>query len=336
MDKLLFIRVDGGKDDGLGHIKRCISISNIIEKNKNFIEPIFLINKNNKTSKEILKNNNKLFFEVNGKVNSRNELIDLKKLLNFDKNKIILLDSKRISKNYVNYLKKFARVVLFEDEKSFNSSSDLVINNNIWANNFYKNKKNKLLGLKFNTIPKSFFKKNSFDNNSNKILISLGGEDPDNLTLKILSLIYKSISNLKFIIILGHSYPNKSLVKDFCNKENINTQIINSPEDISLHLTKLRLVISAGGLSCYEFAAAGLPQLIVVLAKHQNLLAKSMQSYNCAKILTNSNKLFQNKIIKDFTNFYNNKKNLMKMSNNAKKLIKKSGCDLITYNLLKV
>ncbi len=336
MDKLLFIRVDGGKDDGLGHIKRCISISNIIEKNKNFIEPIFLINKNNKTSKEILKNNNKLFFEVNGKVNSRNELIDLKKLLNFDKNKIILLDSKRISKNYVNYLKKFATVVLFEDEKSFNSNSDLVINNNIWANNFYKNKKNKLLGLKFNTIPKGFFKKNSFDNNSNKILISLGGEDPDNLTLKILSLIYKSISNLKFIIILGHSYPNKSLVKDFCNKENINNQIIYSPEDISLHLTKLRLVISAGGLSCYEFAAAGLPQLIVVLAKHQNLLAKSMQSYNCAKILTNSNKLFQNKIIKDFTNFYNNKKNLMKMSNNAKKLIKKSGCDLITYNLLKV
>ena len=60
--------MDGGKEDGLGHIKRCISLANVVAKNKNF-DPIFIINKNNISKTILIKIT--LFFEVNGKINTK-------------------------------------------------------------------------------------------------------------------------------------------------------------------------------------------------------------------------------------------------------------------------
>ncbi len=335
MKRLLFIRVDGGKEDGLGHIKRCISLANVVAKNKNFFDPIFIINKNNNISKTILIKNNFLFFEVNGKINTKNELNDLNNILKFDNKKFLIIDSKRVSRRYVTSLKKYAKVITFEDEKKYNTNSDLLINNNIWALNFYKNQKNKLLGLKYNTISNNFFKKNTFDHNSKKILISLGGEDPYNITQKILKIIYPLLPGIKFLIILGHSHPQKKTIRKFCISRNINSDIIDSPEDISFYLNKVRFVISAGGLSAYEFAAAGIPQLITVLDKHQNLMVKKISNAKCGIILSHTNKYSKRIISNKFLNFYNDQNLLKKMNNNGRKMIKKSGCDLIVYNLLK-
>ena len=335
MKKKVFFRVDGGSWDGLGHIKRCITLAKTIKK-KNFFQPIFIVNKYNKISKNILKKNNFFYYEVNGRVNSKNEIKNLTKILSLKKPKILVVDSKLINKKYISTLKKFSKVVIFEDEKKYKANPDLIINYNFWAKKFYSNSKHKLLGLKFNTISKSFFKSNTFNFKSKKILISLGGEDPNNLTLKILSIIYNLVPNLKFVIILGHSHPNKNSIVRFCNKKSIDAQIIKSPEDISKYLHKIRFVISAGGLSAYEFASAGLPQLINVLDTHQIKMAKVIEKNNCGKILSYSDKLNQNSISNKFINFYNDKKHLLILNKYAKKLIKNSGCELIANNILKI
>jgi len=336
MSQLIFLRVDGGAIDGLGHIKRCINLSKSIEKKFKFYQPIFIVNRNNSVSKKILDNNNCIFFEVGGKVNTKKETDDLIKILAFNHPKILIIDSKRITKNYVSILKKCSKVVIFEDEKKYNSNPDLIINNNIWAKEIYKKPNNKLLGLKFNTISENFFKKKAFNYNSKKILISLGGEDPENISLKLISMIYNSIPKLKIIIILGHSHPDKKSVFNFCEYKKINAKIIDSPEDISRYLSSLRLVISAGGLSAYEFASSGLPQLITVLDGHQKNMAKMIENNNCGQILTYSNSLDKNKIIKKFIRFYSDQNELKKQSRKAMKLIQNVGCDSIVDNLLKI
>ncbi len=332
----IFFRVDGGLEDGLGHIKRCITLSKNLKKNSKFHKPIFIVNKNNQVSKNILKNNRCIYLSVDGKINSKKEISELIKILSFNEPKILIIDSKRIKKNYITILKKYSKVIIFEDEKKYNANPNLIINNNIWAKKFYNNLTNKLLGLKFNTIPKNFFKKHAFDVKSKKILISLGGEDPDNISLKILSIIFNLIPSLKIIIILGHSHPNRKSVIRFCKNKNIDAKIVNSPEDISIYLNKLRFVISAGGLSAYEFASAGIPQLINILDEHQTKMANMIEKKNCGKILTYSGKFLKNKVSDKFINFYNNQSELLRLNKNAKKLIKNCGCELIAYNILKL
>lgn len=332
----VFFRVDGGKNDGLGHIKRCISLSKSIKNRSVFYRPVFIINKKNSTSKIILIKNDCKYLEVNGKINSVKETLELKKILLLNKPSILILDSKRISKNYVTDLKKFSKVIIFEDEKKYFSNPHLLINSNDWAKKFYKNSNNKLLGIKYNTISFKFFKKNGFDVRSNKILISMGGEDPNNVTLKLISIIYKSIPKIKFLIILGHSHPNRRSVKEFCEEKSIDHKIINNPEDISVFLTNLRFVISAGGLSAYEFASARIPQLITILDKHQFKIANMIKKKNCGNILNYNSNLNSIKISHKFKNFFNNQEQLLTMSKNTKKLIKNSGCEKIINNILKI
>ena len=336
MTNHVFFRVDGGAVDGLGHIKRCITLSKILKKESKFYEPVFIVNKNNQVSKNILHNNNCTYLEVNGRINTKKEILELIKILSFESSKILIIDSKRIKKKYVTILKKYTKIIIFEDEKKYNANPNLLINNNIWAKKFYKNSSKKLLGLKFNTISKNFFKEGAFDVKSKKILISLGGEDPDNISLKILSIIFKLIPNLKIIVILGHSHPDKKSLIKFCKNNAIDSKIVNSLEDISVYLNRLRFVISAGGLSAYEFASAGIPQLITVLDKHQKKMANMIENNNCGKILTHSDKFFEKKICHKFINFYNNQSELIRLNKNAKKLIKNSGCESIVYNILKI
>ena len=54
-----------------------------------------------------------------------------------------------------------------------------------------------------------------------------------------------------------------------------------------------------------------------------------------AVILSHTNKYSKRIISNRFLNFYNNQNLFKKMSNNGRKMIEKSGCDLIVYNLLK-
>lgn len=335
MYKYLFLRVDGGRIDGLGHIKRCLSLYKTIVKNFKIYRPKFIINKNNPTSIKILKKNNCNFLTVNGSVNTKKEILDLTKILLSYKSKILIIDSKRINATYINFLKKFSKVVIFEDEKKYKIKPNVLINNNIWAKKFHKNSKIKLLGLKYNNISSRFFKKKCFDVKSKKILISMGGEDPKNVTLKLISIVNKLISNLKLIIILGHSHPDKKSVINYCKKNLINSRIIISPEDISIYLKKLRFVISAGGLSVYEFASARIPQLVTVLDKHQFKIAKMIKKNNCGMILDFTKKLNKNKISTQFINLYNDTKLLTKMNSYSKKLIRNSGCKRLANNILR-
>lgn len=336
MKVLTCFRVDGGKIDGLGHLKRCIFLSKEIKKNSLFKKPFFIVNKKNKISKNILNKNQLSFQEVNGRVNTKRELNELIKILKNKKPKILIIDSKRIDKEYIVSIKKYCKVVIFEDEKTYNSNPHLIVNSNVWFKKMYVDSKNKLLGLKYNTISNNFFKKNTFNENSKKILISLGGEDPQNISLKILKIVHNLISGLKFVVILGHSHPNKKSLYNFSKKNNVNLKIINSPEDISKYLINLKFVISAGGLSAYEFASAGIPQLISILDNHQRLLVDTIINKKCGEKLIESKIINKKKIKNKFINFYNNTSKLLIYNKNTKKFIKKSGCEAIVKNIIKL
>ena len=285
--------------DGLGHIKRCITLSKTIGQNPKFKKPIFVLNRKNTISQKIIKKNKCRYLLVDGQINSKNELNEFIKILLTHKPKILVIDSKRINKKYISIVNKYSKIVIFEDEKKkFNVKYDLLINNNIWAKSLYTNKTKKLLGLKFNTVSQNFLKKSAFNLNSKTILISLGGEDPNNLSLKVLSLIKKVLPFLNIVIILGHSHPNKNSVYEFSKKNLSNFKIFNSPEDISIYLKNLKFVITAGGTSVYEFASARIPQLVVILEKHQKRMAKAVEQNSFGKILIRNDKKIEKNLLK--------------------------------------
>ena len=94
----------------------------------------------------------------------------------------------------------------------------------------------------------------------------------------------------------------------------------------------MKFVITAGGTSVYEFASAKIPQLVVVLEKHQRRMAKAVQDNLIGKILIRNNKIVEKDLMKILKNFYNDENKLLKYNNNAKNLLK----EVVVTQLLKV
>ena len=59
-------------------------------------------------------------------------------------------------------------------------------------------------------------------------MITLGGEDPDNITLLLLKIIRKHYESKKIYIVLGPFHPNKNKVYSFAESNLKNFEIVNS------------------------------------------------------------------------------------------------------------
>lgn len=101
-----------------------------------------------------------------------------------------------------------------------------------------------------------------------RILVSLGGSDPKNFTLKALQMIKDSDFKGAIDIVLGFSAPNIDAVKKYAdNMENDYT--IHTNADMPKLIYDADLAIGAAGSSVWERCCLGLPQVLMVTADNQ-------------------------------------------------------------------
>ena len=108
-----------------------------------------------------------------------------------------------------------------------------------------------------------------------KVLLSFGGSDPSNLTLKSLeALALVDFRNTFCIdIVLGASYKAKTEIKKVATESDLNIKIHNdiSPRDMAILMMEADIGIITGGLTLYEAASIGLP-VIVINTNHQDIV----------------------------------------------------------------
>ena len=103
-----------------------------------------------------------------------------------------------------------------------------------------------------------------------KILITFGGEDPENLTEVLLDIFSEEniYSGRKVKVIKG------PLFKNFISERN-NTEIINSPSSIEQFIDETDLVITSFGITAYEAVYAGKPVLLLNPSEYHSKLSKA-------------------------------------------------------------
>ena len=117
-----------------------------------------------------------------------------------------------------------------------------------------------------------------------KLLISLGGTDPDNVTSAVLESLLKLKSGVKFEIdvILGASSAHKhhvgALVDDFAGKAKLYVGV----ENMALHMLQSDVAIGAAGSTSWERCCLGLPSLTLVLADNQLRIDKALQDWGAS------------------------------------------------------
>ena len=266
------IRVNMGGNIGSGHLFRCLALARELKRNRKTV--VFLItNKQN-----FLEHVNNEFPYIN--LRGKTEREYLKQCQIIEEIDVLIIDLG--SKNSI-YSKKLKnkKTVILDDIGNKEISSSVLINGSI-VDSFHKyqfdHKISKLfLGTKYMILRKDFLKfRNQYKITKvpiKKILITFGGSDDLNLTLKLIPYFF----NKKYLItiVLGPSYKQKIKIMKAI-KGHSNFKLKNSVNNMAELFIQQDLVLTSSGVTIYELACLGIPCLIFPVSKIQNTTAKQM------------------------------------------------------------
>lgn len=246
--KKILIKVDADETIGAGHIYRCLIIASKICKH----DVMFLVHEKMELGLKIIK-------EKNYKYETHDENNLLQKIEDYNPDIIIndILDTKE---NYISFLKsKNIFVINFEDLGDGAKKADLVVNA------LYEHKiplKNALIGYKYYLLRDEFYYYKNMNKVINEevrnILITFGGVDINNFTLKIINILKEIDYRHKITVILGIGYKNKEEIKEKYSRD-LNVKILENVSNISEHMFINDLIFTSAGRTIYEVASTKTP-----------------------------------------------------------------------------
>lgn len=156
--------------------------------------------------------------------------------------------------------------------------ADWVLNQNISARaELYSRRGSNtklLLGTQFALLRQEFLKycgwKRSIPECGRKVLVTLGGSDPENFTLKVIEVL--AGLDLEVRVVAGGANPNLQTLFpaiDRARTFGTDVKLEFNPPDLAPIMAWADLAISAGGSTAWELSFMGLPSFLLVTAENQ-------------------------------------------------------------------
>lgn len=257
------IFTEGGKGIGFGHVVRCVALYDAFKESG--IKPVLVINGDQNIASIVCKR--KCYF-LNWLQNNKKAF----SLIN--SSDIAVVDSYLAKPHFYKKISDLASATLcIDDNKRINYPKGLVMNGSVYARNlnYPKNSNIKyLLGSKYICLRKEFLDTPGIKINKTikNILVIFGGEDPQNMTPKVLTVFNKTYPLLNKKVIVSKGFKN---IKEIELAKGHRTELIYFPQAKTVKKAMLEsdAAVSAAGQTLYELARLGLPTIAVVVAKNQ-------------------------------------------------------------------
>ena len=114
-----------------------------------------------------------------------------------------------------------------------------------------------------------------------RVLVTLGGSDPDNITAQVLSVL-RTIPNLTADIILGPANPHAAALQSLLTPHPSLLTLHHAPPHLPALMSRADLAICAGGTTAWELSFLGVPMLVLVLAENQRSNAERLAQTGAA------------------------------------------------------
>ena len=289
------IYANGSSTIGLGHIMRTLTIAKELKKKGILVE--YITDRSDKNAVKLVKDGG---FNIIHVANILDYLFSFKSLI-YD---LAIIDDYNIEEHDINKFYNIAGKIVYIDDlvkfKEYNM--DLLINTSIEALNVeYKGKTKKLLGPKYALLRDEFkqIKYKLPKPNVERIMITLGGGDENNITKYILDLLLNNYNDIEYEVVLGNSYKYKDFMIQNYKDKNINFHInTNNMAEIMLNCD---LAISAGGNTLYELCACGTPTIAAIIADNQIKFVQGVSKITEMDYIN----LFEKNLQVDVDNFIN-------------------------------
>lgn len=326
--KIVF-RVDAAQKTGIGHVMRCMALSEELRKRNN--ECFFLSSIDSPRLIKKIKASGASYDNIGTNISRRE---DLQKLLSFSKEKNIdwiVTDHYGITSQYLSQLKLHGfKVLSIDDCARIHYFSDIVVNQNIGAEHLHFSAGHYtkfLLGPKYVLLRDELLQRRKKRNRNDvkKILITFGGSDPDNLTLKILRLLDSIHEQVELLVIIGPANRFYNQIKTYARRTDLKVTLLRSPENMAEAYLASDVCVSAGGSSCYELAYFGIPNIIITVADNQLNIAHKLKKQNISIYLGKKDAFKATQFKDKIKELIENDSLRKNMSKNGRKLVDGKG-----------
>jgi UDP-2,4-diacetamido-2,4,6-trideoxy-beta-L-altropyranose hydrolase len=112
-----------------------------------------------------------------------------------------------------------------------------------------------------------------------KILVSLGGSDPHNVTLKVIQALRQlEIARLQIRIVAGPLNPHLEELTETAAAFPGRLELLSHVSDMALLMAWADVAVTGGGSTCWELACVGVPALALVIAENQRPIAEELSA----------------------------------------------------------
>lgn len=285
----LYIRADADSKIGIGHIMRCIALAQAWQDQGK--EVTFISHCGSGILKERIQIEGFRFISLDHVCPDSSDLMNTLSILknkSADQKPWLVLDGYHFTPEYQNAIRDERILLIVIDDMNHLPlyHADILLNQNIHAPDLKyhcDDDTTLLIGADYVLLRREFLKyqdfKRQIPDRAKNVLVTFGGADPDNGTLKVIeALKLLNEPGIAVRIIIGPANPHQETLRKAIVSADFNAALLINPSNMPEQMAWADMAVSAGGSTCWELAFMGVPSIVIILADNQAAVAEYLMN----------------------------------------------------------
>ena len=286
----LIIRADASVTIGTGHVMRCLALAQAWQDAAGNV--VFAMAESTPAIDARLRSEGMEIVHLDVSPNSLQDTRAFTALA-FNRRAVwAVVDGYRFDSKYQCNLKNAGLKLLLVDDlgQCEHYFADMVLNQNVHAREqMYASREPStrlLLGPRFAMLRRDFRPwgkwRREIAPNGRRVLVMMGGSDPDNVTATVLQALRAvNIDGLEIIAVLGGSNPHTAFLRDSAS-QSPRIRFFKDAANMPELMAWADMAMSAAGSTCAEMCLLGLPAILIDLAENQTPVAEELRRRRAA------------------------------------------------------
>ncbi len=188
--------------------------------------------------------------------------------------------------------------------------ADILLNQNLGAEKLKYNcdpDTTLLLGSRYTLLRQEFLAwrgwKREIPDTAHKILVTMGGSDPGNMTLKVIRALGQvKMGGLEVVIIVGGSNPHHEVLQSASRNPQLKIRLERDISKMPELMSWADVAVTAGGSTCWELVFMTVPSLVMSIAENQLGVVNQLEALGIAVNLGWHQQVTSNQIAKSLKN----------------------------------
>ncbi|MFX0195111.1 MAG: UDP-2,4-diacetamido-2,4,6-trideoxy-beta-L-altropyranose hydrolase [Candidatus Hodarchaeota archaeon] len=342
MKRNLVIRADANARMGIGHFMRCLALAQGWKAQGGKVTFITACQ-----SEGLLQRLREEGFDIHLLIDSYPDTSDwdyTRDVLAAHPSAWVGLDGYHFDEAYHQQVKEAGHRLLVIDDMAHLKLyyADIVLNQNLCADQLpylCEPDTRLLLGTRYVLLRREFIgwrgRKREIPKVARQVLVTLGGGDPENITLKVIQVLQETdVAGLEAIVVVGASNPHDAILEAAAGRSRIPIRLIRDARNMPELMAWADAAVSTAGTVIWELAWMGVPAVLLAQADNQRRLAEEVHRAGAAVNLGWAHRINMSELAEKLGKFLRDSETLEMMLQQMKTLVDGEGVSRVMMHMM--